>query len=114
MVGLGIHRELPQQAMRCTAPAPCRATCDGGSASKSIFDMAEEDFDMTIRISAAPSDKFTIWRKIGPVKRLLVAAPGRPHAEVQHPSELSPGDCPACSAGTHRESGLCGAVHQRQ
>ncbi|MDQ7261237.1 hypothetical protein NM680_05415 [Paracoccus sp. PS-1] len=69
---------------------------------------------MTIRISAAPSDKFTIWRKIGPVKRLLVAAPGRPHAEVQHPSELSPGDCPACSAGTHRESGLCGAVHQRQ
>lgn len=66
MVGLGIHRELPQQAMRCTAPAPCRATCDGGSASKSIFDMAEEDFDMTIRISAAPSDKSTIWRKICP------------------------------------------------
>ncbi|WP_350310471.1 LysR family transcriptional regulator [Paracoccus sp. SSJ] len=69
-----------------------------------FLDMVEEDFDLAIRISAAPSDKFTIWRKICPVKRLLVAAPGTPHAEVKHPNELSPGDCLAYSADSHREN----------
>jgi len=69
-----------------------------------FLDMVEEDFDLAIRISAAPSDKFTIWRKICPVRRLLVAAPGTPFASLRHPNELSPGDCLGYGAESHREA----------
>ncbi|MFD1881279.1 LysR family transcriptional regulator [Paracoccus pacificus] len=69
-----------------------------------LLDMVEEDFDLAIRISEAPSDKFTIWRKICPVERLLVAAPGTSHARVEHPSDLPPDACLAYSADSRRES----------
>lgn len=44
--------------------------------SDSFVDIVEEDYDLAIRISGPPDDKSTIWRKIRPVPRVLVAAPG--------------------------------------
>lgn len=43
--------------------------------SDSFVDIIEEDYDLAIRISGPPDDKSTIWRKICPVPRVLVAAP---------------------------------------
>jgi DNA-binding transcriptional LysR family regulator len=43
--------------------------------SDSFVDIVEEDYDLAIRISGPPEDKSTIWRKISPVPRVLVAAP---------------------------------------
>ena len=43
--------------------------------SDSFVDIVEEDYDLAIRISGPPDDKSTIWRKISPVPRVLVAAP---------------------------------------
>ena len=43
--------------------------------SDSFVDIVEEDYDLAIRISGPPDDKSTIWRKIRPVPRVLVAAP---------------------------------------
>jgi DNA-binding transcriptional LysR family regulator len=43
--------------------------------SDSFVDIVEEDYDLAIRISGAPTDKSTIWRKICPVPRILVASP---------------------------------------
>lgn len=43
--------------------------------SDRFIDIVEEDYDLAIRISGPPSDKSTIWRKICPVPRALVAAP---------------------------------------
>lgn len=48
----------------------------------------EDDFDLTIRISAQPSDKFTIWRKIRVVPRILVAAPGSRFVDMSNPDQL--------------------------
>ena len=45
------------------------------SLTDQFLDMVEEDFDLAIRISGPPSDKFTIWRKICAVKRVLVKSP---------------------------------------
>ncbi|WP_299365081.1 LysR family transcriptional regulator [uncultured Paracoccus sp.] len=45
------------------------------SLSDSFVDIVEEDYDLAIRISGPPEDKSTIWRKISPVPRVLVAAP---------------------------------------
>lgn len=69
-----------------------------------LVNIMEDDFDLTIRISAAPSDKFTIWRKISLVKRILVAAPGSRFEDMQHPSELTPDDCLAYSGESRREN----------
>jgi DNA-binding transcriptional LysR family regulator len=44
--------------------------------SDSFVDIVEDHFDLAIRISAPPSDKSTIWRKICKVPRVLVASPG--------------------------------------
>lgn len=41
----------------------------------SFVDIVEADYDLAIRISGPPDDKSTIWRKICPVQRVLVAAP---------------------------------------
>lgn len=41
-----------------------------------FIDIVSGEFDLAIRISRAPQDKTTIWRKIRPVRRLLVASPG--------------------------------------
>lgn len=45
------------------------------SLSDSFVDIVEEDYDLAIRISGPPDEKSTIWRKICPVPRVLVAAP---------------------------------------
>ncbi len=68
-----------------------------------LIDVVEEGFDLAIRISGPPSDKFTIWRKICPIKRILVAAPGTPHAAVRHPNDLPADSCLAYSPDGHRE-----------
>ncbi|MBF2714253.1 LysR family transcriptional regulator [Agrobacterium vitis] len=69
-----------------------------------LVNIIDDDFDLAIRISAAPSDKFTIWRKISVVKRILVAAPGSRFADMQQPSELTPDDCLAYSGQSRREN----------
>ncbi|HEV7307213.1 LysR family transcriptional regulator [Ensifer sp.] len=76
------------------------------SLSDGLIDIVDDDYDLAIRISSAPSDKFTIWRKIKAVPRILVAAPGSRFAEMQHPSELSPDDCLAYSGESRRENWL--------
>lgn len=43
--------------------------------SDRFVDIVEEDYDLAIRISGPPTDKSTIWRKLCPVPRVLVAAP---------------------------------------
>jgi DNA-binding transcriptional LysR family regulator len=55
-----------------------------------FVDIVSEGYDMALRISGPPSDLSTIWRKIMPVRRVIVAAPsylarlGTPH----HPDDL--------------------------
>jgi len=41
-----------------------------------FIDIQTEDVDLAVRISEQPSDKSTIWRKLCPVPRVLVAGPG--------------------------------------
>ncbi|MDF2235287.1 LysR substrate-binding domain-containing protein [Albimonas sp. CAU 1670] len=41
-----------------------------------LIDVMSEPADLAIRISGPPSDKLTIWRRICPVRRCLVASPG--------------------------------------
>ncbi len=43
--------------------------------SDRFVDILQENYDLAIRISGPPTDKSTIWRKIRPVPRLLVASP---------------------------------------
>lgn len=63
--------------------------------SDRFVDIVEENYDLAIRISGPPTDKSTIWRKIRPVSRLLVASPsflaqnGRP----QVPEDLTTLEC---------------------
>lgn len=60
-----------------------------------LIDIMEEPCDVAIRISQAPTDKSTIWRKICEVPRRVVAAPAlferipRPNA----PEEIDPFSC---------------------
>ena len=63
--------------------------------SDSFVDIVEEDYDLAIRISGPPGDKSTIWRKICPVPRLLVAAPGYLAARgaPQDPADLAGHAC---------------------
>lgn len=74
------------------------------SLTDGLVDIMDEDYDLAIRISAAPSDKFTIWRKISVVPRILVAAPGSHFVNIAHPNELSPDDCLAYSGESRREN----------
>lgn len=63
------------------------------SLSDEMVDIVESDFDLAIRISGPPTDKFTIWRKICPIDRYLVAAPATSFAAVVHPNELARDVC---------------------
>lgn len=74
------------------------------SLADGLVNILDDDYDLAIRISAAPSDKFTIWRKISMVRRILVAAPGTRFADMQHPNELTPDDCLAYSGESKREN----------
>ncbi|MBB3810145.1 LysR family transcriptional regulator [Pseudochelatococcus contaminans] len=69
-----------------------------------LVDMVEQDFDLAIRISGPPSDKFTIWRKICEVRRILVAAPGSTCSAAMHPNELNPDACLAYSPDSRLET----------
>jgi len=69
-----------------------------------LIDVVEDGFDLAIRISGPPSEKFTIWRKICAVRRILVAAPGTRPTGARHPNELSPDACLAYDAGSRRET----------
>jgi len=74
------------------------------SLTDQLLDMIDEDFDLAIRISGPPSDKFTIWRKICSIHRILVAAPGSPHAAVAHPNELPADACLGYSGESRHEA----------
>lgn len=74
------------------------------SLTDGLVNIIDDNYDLAIRISAAPSDKFTIWRKISVVRRILVAAPGSRFVGIQHPNELSPDDCLAYSDESKREN----------
>lgn len=74
------------------------------SLSDGLVNIVDDDYDLAIRISSQPSDKFTIWRKIRVVPRILVAAPGSRFVDMQHPSELTPDDCLAYSGESRLET----------
>lgn len=61
--------------------------------SDEMVDIVDADFDLAVRISGPPSDKFTIWRKICPIERFLVAAPDTSFATVAHPNDLPRDAC---------------------
>ncbi|MGL3607533.1 LysR family transcriptional regulator [Rhizobium sp. G187] len=63
--------------------------------SDRFVDIVEEDYDLAIRISGPPSDKSTIWRKIRPVPRRLVAAPSfiAQHGRPEVPEDLVGLEC---------------------
>ncbi|MGH6861175.1 MAG: LysR family transcriptional regulator [Phyllobacterium sp.] len=72
--------------------------------SDSLINIVDDDFDLAIRISLQPSDKYTIWRKICPIPRILVAAPGSHYADMNHPGLLKPKDCLAYNGEGRRET----------
>lgn len=45
------------------------------SLTDAFVDILDGSVDLAVRVSSAPSDKSTIWRKLCPAPRLLVAAP---------------------------------------
>ncbi len=63
--------------------------------SDRFVDIVQENYDLAIRISGPPTDKSTIWRKIRPVPRLLVAAPVLPDAPStpKVPEDLTTLEC---------------------
>ncbi len=71
----------------------------------SFVDIVEGGYDLAIRISGPPEDKSTIWRKISPVRRTLVASPsylaarGTPEA----PEDLAGHACLSYGADAHEE-----------
>jgi DNA-binding transcriptional LysR family regulator len=69
------------------------------SLTDSFIDILSADFDMALRISGPPKDKSTIWRKICPVPRVIVAAPNylMRRGTPAHPSELMGHNCLAYS-----------------
>ncbi|MGH6782933.1 MAG: LysR family transcriptional regulator, partial [Sphingomonadaceae bacterium] len=74
------------------------------SLSDGFVNIVDDDYDLAIRISSQPSDKFTIWRKICAIPRILVAAPGSRFADLNHPGELTPDECLAYSGESRREN----------
>jgi DNA-binding transcriptional LysR family regulator len=74
------------------------------SLTDQLLDMVDEEFDLAIRISEPPSSKFTIWRKVCLINRILVSAPGHACAAVHHPSELATDSCLGYSSESRREN----------
>ncbi|MFD0982689.1 LysR family transcriptional regulator [Tropicimonas aquimaris] len=71
-----------------------------------LIDIMEEPCDVAIRISQAPTDKSTIWRKICEVPRHVVAAPALfdrlPRPET--PDEIDPFSCLSYGETTEPET----------
>ena len=63
--------------------------------SDRFVDILQENYDLAIRISGPPTDKSTIWRKIRPVSRLLVASPSflARHGTPKLPEDLTTLEC---------------------
>ncbi|MCC8933077.1 MULTISPECIES: LysR family transcriptional regulator [Rhizobiaceae] len=63
--------------------------------SDRFVDILDENYDLAIRISGPPTDKSTIWRKIRPVPRLLVASPSylAKHGTPKLPEDLATLEC---------------------
>ncbi|RKE80045.1 LysR family transcriptional regulator [Rhizobium sp. AG855] len=63
--------------------------------SDHFIDIVQENYDLAIRISGPPTDKSTIWRKIRPVSRLLVASPSflDRHGTPKTPEDLTTLEC---------------------
>lgn len=63
--------------------------------SDRFVDIVEENYDLAIRISGPPTDKSTIWRKIRPVSRLLVASPHflERHGVPKRPEDVNGLEC---------------------
>jgi DNA-binding transcriptional LysR family regulator len=74
------------------------------SLSDGLVNIVDDDYDLAIRISLQPSDKFTIWRKICTIPRILVAAPGSRFVDMTHPGQLTPDECLAYSSESRREN----------
>lgn len=74
------------------------------SLSDGLVNIVDDDYDLAIRISASPSDKFTIWRKICVIPRVLVAAPGSRFEAMTHPNQLQPADCLAYNGNSRHET----------
>ena len=71
-LSFGLHR-LAEPLVRFRAQTPdidLRI-----SLTDRFVDILADDLDMALRISGAPTDLSTIWRKIAPVPRSLVASP---------------------------------------
>ncbi|WP_429818141.1 LysR family transcriptional regulator [Ensifer sp. B1-9] len=60
-----------------------------------LIDIVAEDFDLAVRVSEPPRDKSTIWRRICPVRRVLVASPGylARYGSPQTPDDLDRHGC---------------------
>ncbi len=73
--------------------------------SDSFVDIVEDDYDLAIRISGPPTDKSTIWRKICPVPRVLVAASHFIAAKgaLKTPDGLAGFACLSYQADAHQE-----------
>ncbi|MDS9469513.1 LysR family transcriptional regulator [Paracoccus sp. MBLB3053] len=71
-----------------------------------LVDIVSEDLDLAIRISGAPSDKSTIWRKICRVPRLLVASPSYLNRQgtPETPEDLAAHDCLGYASGMAGET----------
>lgn len=69
-----------------------------------FVDVAREGFDMALRVSAPPQDQKTIWQKICPIERVLVAAPNylARHRSLEQPEDLSRHQCLHYAFGPER------------
>ncbi len=59
------------------------------SLDDTLIDIVAQGYDLAIRISEAPTDKSTIWRKLCAVPRVLVAAPGAAERAVEAPEAIA-------------------------
>lgn len=66
----------------------------------SFVDIVSAPYDLAIRISGPPDDKSTIWRKLCPIRRVLVASPGylAANGAPRDPDDLQPASCLAFDA----------------
>lgn len=72
----------------------------------SFVDIVTAPYDLAIRISGPPDDKSTIWRKLCPIRRCLVASPGYIAANGMptDPDDLSETSCLAFDAAAATEN----------